>query len=98
MVRLRILKYWFKLRILKYWFKLRILKYWFKLIQTDNIIRHWVSNVKRLLYAYGLKYVFDHQSVVNVVFLSMCKQGILDCFLQKWYTSKSNSNNTINIY
>ena len=38
MVRLRLLKYWFKLRILKYWFKLRILKYWFKLIQTDNII------------------------------------------------------------
>ena len=80
---------------------LRILKYWFRLIQTDNIImqtvykisykdclkgkKHWVSNVKKLLYDYGLNYV------VNVVFLSMFKQRISDYFLQEWYTSKYNS-------
>ena len=35
---------------------------------------------------------FDNQAVVNnVVFLSMFKQRIIDCFLQEWYTSKSNS-------
>ena len=86
---------------------LRILKYWFRLIQTDNIIMQtvykisyenclkgnkWVSNVKKLLYDYGFNYVFDNQTVVNeVVFLSMFKQRILDCFLQELYTSKSNS-------
>ena len=43
----------------------------------------WVSNVKKLLYDYGFNYVFDNQAVVNkVVFLSMFKQRILDCFLQ----------------
>ena len=35
---------------------------------------------------------FDNQAVVNkVVFLSMFEQRITDCFLQEWYTSKSNS-------
>jgi len=84
---------------------LRILEYWFRLIQTDNIImqtvsyedcikgkKNWVSNVKKLLYDFGFNYVFDNQIVVNeVVFLSMFKQRILDCFLQEWCTSKSNS-------
>ena len=51
-----------------------------------------MSNVKKLLYDYGFIIVFDNQAVVNeVVFLSMFKQRILDCFLQEWYTSKSNS-------
>ena len=35
---------------------------------------------------------FDNQTVVNeVVFLSMFKQRIIDCFLQELYTSKYNS-------
>jgi len=51
-----------------------------------------VTNVKKLLNDYGFNYVFDNQTVVNeVVFLSMFKQGIIDCFLQEWYSSKSNS-------
>ena len=54
--------------------------------------KNWVSNVKKLLYDFGFNYVFDNQIVVNeVVFLSMFKQRILDCFLQEWCTSKSNS-------
>jgi len=54
--------------------------------------KNWVSIVKKLLYDYGFIIVFDNQAVVNeVVFLSMFKQRILDCFLQEWYTSKSNS-------
>ena len=51
-----------------------------------------MSNVKKLLYDYEFNYVFDNQTVVNeVVFLSMFKQRIIECFLQEWYTSKSNS-------
>jgi len=51
-----------------------------------------LSNVKKLLYDYGFNYVFDNQTVVTeVVFLSMFKQRIIDCFLQEWYISKSNS-------
>jgi len=51
-----------------------------------------VSNVKKLLNDYGFNYVFDKQTVVyEVVFLSMFKQGIIDCFLQELYISKSNS-------
>ena len=54
--------------------------------------KNWVSNVKKLLYDYGFIIVFDNQAVVNeVVFLTMFKQRILDCFLQELYTSKSNS-------
>jgi len=54
--------------------------------------KNWVSIVKKLLYDYGFIIVFDNQAVVNeVVFLSMFKQRILDCFLQELYTSKSNS-------
>ena len=53
--------------------------------------KSWVSNVKKLQYDYGFNYVFDNQAVVNVVFLSMFEQRILDCFLQEWCTSKSNS-------
>ena len=73
---------------------LRILKYWFRLVQTVGIImqtvykisyeeclkgkKRCVSNVKKLLYAYGFNYVFDNQAVVNeVVFLSMFKQRII---------------------
>ena len=54
--------------------------------------KKWVSNVKKLLYDYRFNYVFGNQTVVNeVVFSSMFKQRIIDCFLQEWYTSKSNS-------
>ena len=54
--------------------------------------KKWVSNVKQLLYDYGFNDVFDNQTVVNeVVYLGMFKQRIRDCFLQEWYTSKSNS-------
>jgi len=54
--------------------------------------KNWVSNVKKLLYDYGFIIVFDNQAVVNeVVFLTMFKQRIIDCFLQELYTSKSNS-------
>ena len=52
---------------------------------------NWVSNVKKLMYDYRFNYVFGNQTVVNeVVFSSMFKQRIIDCFLQEWYTSKSN--------
>ena len=54
--------------------------------------KNWVSIVKKLLYDYGFIIVFDNQAVVNeVVFLTMFKQRIIDCFLQELYTSKSNS-------
>jgi len=61
--------------------------------------KNWVSNVKKLMYDYGFNYVFDNQTVVNeVVFLSMFKQKIIDCFLQEWYTSKYNSSTFIHFH
>ena len=48
--------------------------------------------LKRYCMIMDLIMFFDNQAVVNnVVFLSMFKQRIIDCFLQEWYTSKSNS-------
>ena len=86
-------------RILKYWFRLIqtdniIMQTIHKISYKDCIKgkKNWVSNVKKLMYDYGFNYVFDNQTVVNeVVFLSMFEQRITDCFLQEWYTSKSNS-------
>ena len=87
------------LRILKYWFILIqsdniIMQTVYKISYEDCFKgkKMWVSNVKKLLYDCGFNYAVDNQTVVNeVVFLSMFKHRIIDCFLQEWYTSKSNS-------
>jgi len=93
-------------RILKYWFRLIqtdtiIMQTVYKISYKDCIKgkKDWVSNVKKLMYDYGFNYVFDNQTVViEVVFLSMFKQKIIDCFLQEWYTTKYNSSTFIHFH
>ena len=85
-----------------------MVKYWFKLIQTDNIIlksiynqalndcqngrSNWVSNIKTLLDNYGLSYVFNNPSSVDVkIFIPHFKNVVIDTYKQEWFRSVENS-------
>ena len=86
----------------------RILNYWLKIISTDNIIlkricsqavadcddgnRNWVHNIKNMLNAYGLTFLFYNAHFLDV---NSCvctfKNRVIDNFPEEWSRSLERS-------
>jgi hypothetical protein len=79
-----------------------------KIVETDNILLktmynialndsnsgcvNWVTNVKKILNAYGFSYVFDQINYIDKnIFLTEFKNRILDVVKQEWFANLENS-------
>ena len=88
----------------------RLITYWCKLVTSDNIIlrtvynqtvidsnnglKNWVSNIKNLLNDYGFSDVFN-KDIYDPLYLKqfpkVFKQRAIDCFIQDWLSTVQNS-------